>query len=122
MNLIHEYRELEQTIAAAKERMTAIETDPEFASDKEFETKLRALLGEYHRSLRDIIKILDPESSRPASFRTAVPKTRRARQVTRYTNPENGEVVESKGGNHKTLKVWNEKYGKDVVKSWGKPI
>lgn len=122
MNLIHEYRELEQIVADAKERMAAIEIDPEFASDKKFETKLRALLGEYHRSLRDIINLLDPESRSPAAFRAAKPKTRRARQVTRYTNPENGEVVESKGGYHKTLKVWNEKYGKDVVKSWGKPI
>lgn len=122
MSLIHEYRELEQTIAAAQERMAAIETDPAFASDKEFETKLRALLGEYHRSLRDIINLLDPESRRPAAFRTTEPKTRSARQATRYTNPHNGEIVDSKGGPHKTLKVWNEKFGKDVVKSWGKPI
>lgn len=122
MSLIHEYRELEQTIAAAQERMAAIETDPAFASDKEFETKLRSLLGEYHRSLRDIINLLDPESRRPAAFRTTESKTRRPRQVMRYTNPENGEIVDSKGGNHKTLKIWNEKYGKEVVKGWGKPL
>lgn len=120
MNLIQEHHELTEVIAAAQARLAEIEADPEFESDKEFETKLRALLGEYHRSLRDIVTILDPESRRPASFRTTEPKTRRARQVTRYTNPENGEVVETKGGNNKILKAWNEKYGKDVVKSWGK--
>lgn len=122
MSLIHEHNELKQIIADAQERIAIIETDPEFAKDKEFETKLRALLGEYHRSLRDVKNLLDPESRRPEAFRTAKPKTRRARQVTRYTHPESGEVVDSKGGNNHTLKAWNEKYGKDVVKSWGKPL
>jgi hypothetical protein len=122
MSLIHEHHELKQIIADAQARIAVIEADPEYASDKEFEDKLRALLGEYHRSLRDIINLLDPESRRPAAFRTAEPKTRKARQVTRYTNPENGESVESKGGNNRILKAWNEKYGKDVVKSWGKTL
>lgn len=122
MSLIHEHQELQQTIATAQARIAVIEADPEFAKDKEFETKLRALLGEYHRSLRDIVNLLDPESRRPAAFRTAEPKARKARQVTRFTNPESGESVESKGGNNRILKAWNEKYGKDVVKSWGKPL
>jgi hypothetical protein len=122
MSLIHEHHELKQTIAAAQERLAVIEADPEFARDKEFEDKLRALLGDYHRSLRDIVNLLDPESRRPAAFRTAEPKNRRPRQVTRYTNPHDNTVVESKGGNHRTLKEWNEKYGKDVVKSWGKAL
>lgn len=120
MNLIHEYNELQQTIRAAQERIKAIETDPGFARDKEFETKLRALLGDYHRSLRDIITLLDPESRRPNAFKTAEPKTRRARQVTTYSNPHDGTIVQSKGGNNRILKAWNEQYGKDVVKSWGK--
>ena len=122
MSLIQEHTELKQIIADAQARIAIIETDPEFASDKEFETKLRALLGEYNRTLRDVKNLLDPESRRPEAFRTAVPKARRARQVTRYTHPESGEVLDSKGGNHRTLKVWNEKYGKDVVKSWGKTL
>jgi len=29
-----------------------------------------------------------------------------------------GEVVETKGGNHKTLKEWKSKYGSDKVESW----
>ena len=122
MNLIHEHTALHETIRAAQERIKAIESDPTFAREKEFETKLRALLGDYHRSLRDIITMLDPESRRPAAFRAAEPKTRRPRQETKYTNPNNGEVVVSKGGNHKVLKEWNKQYGKDVVKSWGQTI
>jgi len=32
--------------------------------------------------------------------------------------PHAGDVVETKGGNHKTLKEWKAKYGSDTVESW----
>jgi hypothetical protein len=35
-----------------------------------------------------------------------------------YKNPHTGEVVETKGGNHKTLKEWKAEYGSDTVESW----
>jgi hypothetical protein len=31
---------------------------------------------------------------------------------------KNGEVIETKGGNHKTLKEWKAKWGGDVVEGW----
>lgn len=120
MNLINEYLELEKTVKAAMERMAIIEQDPLFAREREFEVKLRALMGENHKSLRDIINILDPESSRPAAFKNAETKARKARAVLTYVNPHDGSVVETKGGNHKTLRAWSAQYGKDVVKGWAK--
>ncbi|WP_259645995.1 DNA binding protein, partial [Pseudomonas ficuserectae] len=38
--------------------------------------------------------------------------------VKQYKNPHNGEVIETKGGNHKTLKEWKAKWGSDDVESW----
>jgi hypothetical protein len=35
-----------------------------------------------------------------------------------YKNPETGETVESKGGNHKVLKAWKEQYGAEQVEGW----
>jgi hypothetical protein len=43
---------------------------------------------------------------------------RRARQVKVYKNPHNGEVIETKGGNHKLLKEWKAEYGSGKVESW----
>jgi hypothetical protein len=40
------------------------------------------------------------------------------RQVNIYKNPHTGEVVETKGGNHKTLKEWKAEHGSATVKSW----
>jgi len=47
-----------------------------------------------------------------------LPSGRRARQTKVYRNPHNGEVVETKGGNHKILKQWKEQYGADAVEGW----
>jgi hypothetical protein len=35
-----------------------------------------------------------------------------------YKNPHTGEVVETKGGNHKTLKEWKAEHGSATVESW----
>ncbi|MCS9086840.1 transcriptional regulator, partial [Pseudomonas aeruginosa] len=32
--------------------------------------------------------------------------------------PDTGEVVETKGGNHKVLKAWKEQYGAQTVDGW----
>jgi hypothetical protein len=38
--------------------------------------------------------------------------------VTVYKNPHTGEVVETKGGNHKGLKEWKAEHGSATVESW----
>jgi hypothetical protein len=35
-----------------------------------------------------------------------------------YKNPDTGELVETKGGNHITLKEWKAEYGSETVGSW----
>ncbi len=78
-------------------------------------------MGEYQKSLRDIIALLDPEASRAGkSPRTAKAPTtsKRARRVKQYKNPHSGEVIETKGGNHKTLKEWKAQWGSETVESW----
>ncbi|MPN06140.1 hypothetical protein SDC9_153396 [bioreactor metagenome] len=84
----------------------------------EFETNLRALLAEYGYSLPKVINLLDPHASRRAPAVEAKVRTRKPRQVKVYKNPHSGEVVETKGGNHRALKEWKAKYGSDTVESW----
>jgi len=42
---------------------------------------------------------------------------RKPRQVKVYKNPHTGKVVETKGGNHKTLKEWKAEQGAATVES-----
>ncbi|AJG13579.1 MULTISPECIES: histone-like nucleoid-structuring protein, MvaT/MvaU family [Pseudomonas] len=119
MSRLAEFRKLEQTLAAQLAELEAMKGSAELQSEIEFETKLRDLLSKYGYSLRDIINILDPQASRRAAAPAVAEKApRRARQVKQYKNPHNGEIIETKGGNHKLLKEWKAEYGSDVVEGW----
>lgn len=115
---IRKFRQLEQKLAAQLAELEAMKGSRELQKEIEFETKLRDLLGQYGYSLRDIINLLDPQASRRAAPAAAEKAPRRARQVKQYKNPHNGEIIETKGGNHKLLKEWKAQYGSDVVESW----
>ena len=119
MSRLAEFRKLEQTLAAQLAELEAMKGSSELQKDIEFESKLRDLLAKYGYSLRDIINILDPQASRRAAAPVAAEKApRRERQVKQYKNPHNGEIIETKGGNHKLLKEWKAEYGADEVESW----
>lgn len=120
MSRLAEFRKLEQQLAAQLAELETLKNDSGLQKEMEFETKLRSLLGDYNYSLRDVINILDPQSSgRKAAPAAAAEKTtRKARSVKVYKNPHTGELVETKGGNHKLLKAWKAEHGGDEVESW----
>ncbi|WP_411958981.1 histone-like nucleoid-structuring protein, MvaT/MvaU family [Pseudomonas sp. s4] len=118
MSRLAEFRQLEQQLAAQLAELEALKGSSELQKEIEFETNLRDLLAKYGYSLRDIINILDPQASRRAAPAEVEKTPRRARQVKQYKNPHNGEIIETKGGNHKLLKEWKAEYGSDVVEGW----
>lgn len=119
MSLITEYRTIEESIKELQERLKNLSQDDKLKQELEFEGKLRKLMGEYQKSLRDIIALLDPDAKVGKAPRAGKPAvTKRARKVKQYKNPHSGEVIETKGGNHKTLKEWKAKWGADVVEGW----
>lgn len=119
MSRLAEFRQLEQQLATQLAELEALKGSSELQKEIQFETKLRELLAEYGYSLRNVINLLDPQANRGSAAPAAAEKApRRARQVKRYKNPHNGEVIETKGGNHKLLKEWKAQYGADVVEGW----
>ena len=120
MSLINEYRATEEAIKELQARLKNLSEDDKLQKELEFEGKLRTLMAEYQKSLRDIIALLDPDAKVNKAPRGIVKTTgtKRARKVKQYKNPHNGEVIETKGGNHKTLKEWKVKWGGDEVESW----
>lgn len=115
MSMLHQYRQIEDTIRDLTEKLKSLSNDDKLKKELEFEKKLTALMEQYGKSTRDVIVILDPDSKLPPAKAAPV---KRARRVKRYKNPHNGDVIETKGGNHKMLKAWKEKYGADTVESW----
>ena len=120
MSRLAEFRKLEQQLAEQLAELESMKSDSGLKKEMEFESKLRALLGEYGFSLKNIIGILDPEAGRRTSTPIAAPvkAVRKAREVKIYKKPNSGEVIETKGGNHRQLKEWKVEFGADVVDSW----
>lgn len=116
MSIIAEYKALEAQIAEQQKRLEVLKGDGKLKREIEFETKLRALLADYNYSLRNVIAMLDPSAGKGAA--APAKGARRERALKRYKNPHNGEVVETKGGNHKVLKAWKEEFGAEKVESW----
>jgi len=120
MSLINEYRSTQEAIEELQARLKNLAEDSNLQKELDFEKELRRLMGDYGKSLRDINAILDPNSrSVKARAGRSAPSVRRPRKVKQYKNPHTGEVVETRGGNHRTLKEWKQKWGGDVVESWG---
>lgn len=118
MSKLAEYRQLEKHLAEQLQVLEALKGDSGLKKEIEFETKLRGLLDQYGFNLNHIITLLDPQSTKRGAASTATPGTRKPRALKTYKNPHTGEVVETKGGNHKTLKEWKIKHGADEVEGW----
>jgi DNA-binding protein H-NS len=119
MSRLAEFRRLEQQLAQQLAELEAMKSDGAIQAEMEFEDKLRALLGEYGYSLREVVNILDPQAGTRRQAPQAQEKsTRKPREVKVYKNPHNGETIETKGGNHKILKEWKAKWGADEVETW----
>lgn len=118
MSKLAEYRQLEKHLAEQLQALETMKGDSGLKKEIEFETKLRGLLDQYDFSLKHIINLLDPQSTKRGQTPATTSGTRKPRQLKTYKNPHTGEVVETKGGNHKTLKEWKTKHGAAEVESW----
>lgn len=119
MSLIIEYRNTEEQIKELTARLQSLKGDAGLQREIEFETKLKGLMMEYNKNLREVIAIIDPQFSAPTGKVGQGQKvTRSARQVKIYKNPHTGEVIETKGGNHKGLNAWKQQYGREEVANW----
>lgn len=118
MSKLVEFRQLEKHLAEQLQALEALKGDAGLKKEIEFESKLRDLLAKYGYSLKDVVNLLDPQGGRRTPSVQQQSGSRKSRQVKVYKNPHTGEVVETKGGNHKTLKEWKAKHGHDTVESW----
>ena len=117
MSILREYRDTEAAINELQSYMEELGRSEELKVELAFEKALRELMAVYGKSLKDVIRILDPKA-RESGMKSKAPVSRRARQVKRYTNPHDGTVVDSKGGNNRVLQEWKSVYGKDTVEGW----
>lgn len=118
MSRLAEFRAAEKALAEQLAHLESLKNDSGLKKEIEFEAQLRGLMSEYGKSLRDVLSILDP-SSAASDLKSRQPGAqRKARELKIYRNPHTGEVVETKGGNHRVLRGWKAEFGSDTVESW----
>lgn len=118
MSLLSEYMKKEQLLKQLSEELKQLEGDQRLKSELDFKERLEALMKEFDKSAADVIEVLDPKPQSGGSNKAQTAGGRRKRKLKIYKNPQTGEVVETRGGNHKTLKVWKDEHGTDTVESW----
>tara|TARA_R110002074_G_scaffold395093_1_gene583001 strand:- start:139 stop:627 length:489 start_codon:yes stop_codon:yes gene_type:complete len=118
MSLLNEYIQKEQQLKQLQEDLQRLEGDQRLKSELEFKAKLEALMTEFGKRPSDVIALLDPASDQRGVKTTASGNARRKRRLKIYKNPKTGEVIETRGGNHKGLRSWKDEYGDEAVESW----
>ncbi len=120
MSLLNDYMQMEQQLKELQSNLDKLQNDKRLQSELEFKDKLETLMKEYDKSAADVIALLDPKpaTASPKAASSSVTGTRRKRKLKIYKNPNTGEVVETRGGNQKTLKAWKDEFGSDTVESW----
>jgi hypothetical protein len=118
-SILNEYKATEAAILELTKKLDAMRPDvqPKLEAEKELLEFVEALGLTKREAALMIFPDFEPKSATTAGTDQGV-KTRRAREVKIYQNPHTGEIVETKGGNQKTLKEWKAKHGADAVESW----
>ncbi|KMQ75017.1 histone-like nucleoid-structuring protein, MvaT/MvaU family [Marinobacter subterrani] len=119
MAKINDYYQKKQLMEKLAVELEQLEKDQSLKKELDFENKVRDLMKTYDKSPKDVLQILsaiDPSVAGGKADSTA--GTRPKRPLKTYKNPHTGEVVKTRGGNHKTLNEWREKHGKEAVQSW----
>jgi hypothetical protein len=114
-NLLQSYIEKEKLLQKLQDELKSLESDERLHRELEFKQKLEELMNEYEKSARDVLVLLDAHSDKNTGQNTP---SRRKRKLKIYKNPNTGETIETRGGNHKTLKAWKDEHGEETVESW----
>ena len=114
-NLLADYAQNEKMLKELQQKLERMQNDPRLQSELEFKEKLEALMDKYEKSSREVLELLNPDQNAKPVEQAG---QRRKRKLKIFENPTTGEVVETRGGNQKTLKAWKEEHGDEAVESW----
>lgn len=117
MTTIAQVASLKAQIAELEKSLAAIESSEQYKQESELHSKVTALMAEYGKTIDDIaILVYPPDAQAVEKGKPA--RKRKEREVVTYINPHTGQKVQTKGANQRTLRVWREEYGADVVATW----
>ncbi len=122
MGKISTYYQKKEMAEKLQQELQEMENDKELKKELEFKEKLRDLMNQYDKSgkqMLEVLKAIDPSiQNRVEQGSASGSDGRKKRPMKTYRNPHTGEVVQTRGGNQKTLNEWRKQYGRDEVARW----
>lgn len=115
-SILANYVQREAEMKRLQEQLEKMQNDPRLQNARQFQSDVTALMEKYEISADDAVQIIKPELAQQPQAKEADNKPKRRLKV--YTNPHTGEKVETRGGNHKTIKEWKAEYGDEEVNGW----
>jgi hypothetical protein len=127
---LKELRAKEAKLAKLTEELKALESDKELKTDLKLRDEVEALLKKHNRPPSVLAELFDLKGGRGPgkgagrgrgrAAGAGPMRKRRRRKLKIYTNPVTGEVVKTRGANHKILKAWKAEHGAATVEGWAK--
>ena len=112
--------EIERKMAKLESELKNIEKSAAFRKEAAFMKALNNLMKKHGYSKSDLITLLQSDSPTPTKRgrKKSADKKRKARKLKIFKNPKTGEIVKTRGGNHKVLKSWKAKYKLSNIDDW----
>ena len=110
---------IEKQIAQLEKELVSIENSAAFKQEKAVVRGLTSLMKKHGYSKKDLIALLQSDESGPGRLgKKSAAAKRSPRKLKVFKNPETGEIVETRGGNHKILKAWKATYQLESLDDW----
>ena len=127
---LKELRAKEARLAKLTAELKALESDKELKTDLKLRDEVEALLKKHNRPASVLAELFDLKGGRGPgkgagrgrgrAAGAGPVRKRRRRKLKIYTNPVTGEIVKTRGANHKILKAWKAEHGSATVEGWAK--
>ena len=119
MKLTSKKASIEKQLAQLEKELKTIENSAAFKKEKAVKRALASLMKKHGCSRLDLSTVLQGDASEPVKRgRKPAATTRKLRKLKVFKNPETGEIVETRGGNHKVLKAWKAQYDLTSIDDW----
>jgi len=124
MGKISSYYEKQKAVKQLQDELQKMEEDKELKKELDFKEELNQLMEKYGKSGKDMLEVLATLDSsvknklEQGGGSSSGSDGRKKRPLKTYRNPHTGEVVQTRGGNHKTLNAWRKQHGKEEVARW----
>ena len=112
--------QLEKQLAQLEKELKNIENSAAFRKENAIMRALANLMKKHGCSKVDLIALLQDGMSAPAKRgkRPTASGKRKPRILKIFRNPNTGETVETRGGNHKVLKAWKAEHNLSNIDEW----